>query len=59
MSVIIGLDHPQMIQVDKDIDGNATKTWVMDLMVGGSILEMVLVFDPEFGSMLRRWSNRA
>jgi len=32
MSVIIGVDHPQMIQVDKDKDGNATKKWIMDLM---------------------------
>jgi protein-L-isoaspartate(D-aspartate) O-methyltransferase len=53
MSVIIGLDHPQMIQVDKDKDGNATKKWVMDLMVGSLILAMALVFDLEFGSMLR------
>jgi hypothetical protein len=58
MSVIIGLDHPQMILVDKDKDGNATKTWVMDLMVGSLISAMALVFDLEFGSMLRLWSDQ-
>jgi len=36
MSVIIGLDNPKMIQVDKDQDGNATETLVMDLMYAPS-----------------------
>jgi hypothetical protein len=52
MSVIIGMDHPQMIQVDKDPDGNATETLVMDLMVGCLILAMALVFYLAFRSML-------